>query len=325
MKAVVFRADSTSRWRPSRILYRAAVGRGDQNYDGQHCGSDLHPYEGRAPWTRAWCSVTRTWAWSRRRSGVDRIGRGPGIGVVHVACGTCRTASPAGRVRACERTDRPADGRLWVPHDGSYWGGQAEYLRVPWADSTCSSCRGTEHENDFTMLSDISRSATMDRASRVRPGDTVVIFGAGPVGPMAAHSAAPRGAAQVSSSTGGRTARAGRALRRECGQLRGCHGGGDDRRHRRRRWTAESKRSATRLMTPLATSIRKWRWTSSLRSSAPSAGSEWAGSTTRKTRERLPRTPSRPVRLQRRALFDKAITMGRGQCLVKGYTTSCGT
>jgi glutathione-independent formaldehyde dehydrogenase len=30
------------------------------------CGSDLHPYEGRPRWRRAWCSGTRTWASSRR-------------------------------------------------------------------------------------------------------------------------------------------------------------------------------------------------------------------------------------------------------------------
>jgi threonine dehydrogenase-like Zn-dependent dehydrogenase len=43
---------------------------------------------------------------------------------------------------------------------GPYWGGQAEYLRVPWAD--------------FTEL------------AGVEPGRTVAVFGAGPVGLMAA-------------------------------------------------------------------------------------------------------------------------------------------
>ena len=39
---------------------------------------------------------------------------------------------------------------------GPYWGGQAEYLRVPWADFNLLELPpGTEHETDFTMLSDI--------------------------------------------------------------------------------------------------------------------------------------------------------------------------
>ncbi|MEJ7703173.1 MAG: hypothetical protein WKF47_05760 [Geodermatophilaceae bacterium] len=39
---------------------------------------------------------------------------------------------------------------------GPYWGGQAELLRVPWADFNLLELpAGTEHESDFTMLSDI--------------------------------------------------------------------------------------------------------------------------------------------------------------------------
>ena len=39
---------------------------------------------------------------------------------------------------------------------GPYTGGQAEYLRVPFADFNCLKLPpGTEHENDFAMLADI--------------------------------------------------------------------------------------------------------------------------------------------------------------------------
>jgi glutathione-independent formaldehyde dehydrogenase len=76
---------------------------------------------------------------------------------------------------------------------------------------------GTEHENDFAMLSDIFPTGYHGaELAGVTPGDTVAIFGAGPVGLMAAHSAALRGAAQVfvvdrpptptPASTGARTA-----------------------------------------------------------------------------------------------------------------------
>jgi glutathione-independent formaldehyde dehydrogenase len=85
-------------------------------------------------------------------------------------------------------------------HDGrSKDGGQAEFLRVPYADFQLLELPpGTEHENDFTMLSDIFPTGWHGtELARMRPGDRVVVYGAGPVGLLAAHSAMIRGAAQV--------------------------------------------------------------------------------------------------------------------------------
>ncbi len=78
-------------------------------------------------------------------------------------------------------------------------GGQAEYLRVPWADFNLLELpAGTEHEADFTMLSDIFPTGYHGtELAQVAPGKSVAIFGAGPVGLMAAHSALLRGASQV--------------------------------------------------------------------------------------------------------------------------------
>jgi glutathione-independent formaldehyde dehydrogenase len=134
-------------------------------------------------------------------SGVDRISVGDRVSVpFNIACGTCRNCV-AGWTCACLRANpsgRPTAG-YGYPMMGPYWGGQAEYLRVPWADFNLLELpAGTEHENDFTMLSDIFPTGYHGtELAGVRPGDTVVIFGAGPVGLMAAHSAALRGAAQV--------------------------------------------------------------------------------------------------------------------------------
>jgi glutathione-independent formaldehyde dehydrogenase len=82
---------------------------------------------------------------------------------------------------------------------GPYDGGQAEYLRVPHADFNLLDLpAGTEHENDFTMLSDIFPTGWHGtELAGMQPGDDVVVYGAGPVGLMAAHSALIRGAAQV--------------------------------------------------------------------------------------------------------------------------------
>ena len=70
---------------------------------------------------------------------------------------------------------------------------------MPWADFNLLKLpAGTGHESDFTMLSDIFPTGYHGtELVSVSPGDTVAVFGAGPVGLMAAHSAALRGAAQV--------------------------------------------------------------------------------------------------------------------------------
>lgn len=78
---------------------------------------------------------------------------------------------------------------------GPYGGGQAEYLRVPFADFNCLRLPpGTEHEDDFAMLADIFPTGYhATELAQVSPGETVVVSGAGPVGLMAAYSALLRG------------------------------------------------------------------------------------------------------------------------------------
>ena len=80
---------------------------------------------------------------------------------------------------------------------GPYRGGQAEYLNVPYGDFNCLRLPedAEEKQTDYVMLADI----LPDRLSRHRAGrrrsrvDSVVIYGCGPVGLMAAYSAAMRG------------------------------------------------------------------------------------------------------------------------------------
>jgi glutathione-independent formaldehyde dehydrogenase len=82
---------------------------------------------------------------------------------------------------------------------GPYWCGQAELLRVPWADFNLLELpEGREHESDFALLSDIFPTGYHGtELAGVEPGATVAVFGAGPVGLMAAYSAMLRGASQV--------------------------------------------------------------------------------------------------------------------------------
>ncbi|KAH0357815.1 S-glutathione dehydrogenase, partial [Aureobasidium melanogenum] len=82
---------------------------------------------------------------------------------------------------------------------GPYQGGQAQYLRVPYADFNALVLPpGTEHEADFALLADIFPTGWHGlQLSGFQPGDSVAVFGAGPVGLMAAYSAVLRGASKV--------------------------------------------------------------------------------------------------------------------------------
>jgi glutathione-independent formaldehyde dehydrogenase len=132
--------------------------------------------------------------------GVDRIKVGDRVSLpFNIGCGFCRN---------CERgltgfclTVNPgfAGGAYGYASMGPYDGGQAEYLRVPYADFNALRLpEGTEHELDYTMLSDIFPTGYHGtELADLHAGDSVAVFGAGPVGLMAAYSAVLRGADQV--------------------------------------------------------------------------------------------------------------------------------
>ncbi|MFP3466370.1 glutathione-independent formaldehyde dehydrogenase [Leifsonia sp. SIMBA_070] len=166
------------------------------------CGSDLHPYEGRAPMDEGMVfGHENMGVVVEVGSGLNRISVGDRVSVpFNIACGTCRNCN-RGYTSACLRANpsgNPGAG-YGYPKMGPYWGGQAEFLRVPWADFNLLKLpEGNEWETDFTMLSDIFPTGYHGvEMSGLRPGETIAIFGAGPVGLMAAHSAVLRGASQV--------------------------------------------------------------------------------------------------------------------------------
>lgn len=116
-----------------------------------------------------------------------------------VTCGFCRNCQ-AGFTGFCLTVNR------WGSvgarsHIGmrSCPGGQAEYLRVPYADCNCLPLpAGTEHESDFVLLADVFPTGYHGcQLAGVSAGETVAVYGAGPVGLMAAYSALLRGASRV--------------------------------------------------------------------------------------------------------------------------------
>ncbi|MGW9479931.1 glutathione-independent formaldehyde dehydrogenase [Saccharomonospora azurea] len=165
------------------------------------CGSDLHMYEGR---TMAEPGIV----FGHENMGVvEEVGSGvvsvkKGDRVVmpfNIACGFCRNCLD-GKTGFCITVNPGfAGGAYGYVGMGPYMGGQAEYLRVPFADFNCLQLpKGDEHEDDFAMLADIFPTGYHStQLAGVSPGDTVAVYGAGPVGLMAAYSAVLRGASKV--------------------------------------------------------------------------------------------------------------------------------
>ena len=166
------------------------------------CGSDLHMYEG------------RTGMQAGRILGHENMGEVIEVGAAvdrvkvgdrvclpfNIGCGFCANCEK-GLSGFCLTCNPGMAGAAYgFAGMGPYSGGQAEYLRVPYGDYNCLILpRGSEEkENDYVMLSDIFPTGYhATELAGVQPGETVVIYGAGPVGLMAAYSAIIRGAALV--------------------------------------------------------------------------------------------------------------------------------
>ncbi|RRJ31530.1 glutathione-independent formaldehyde dehydrogenase [Halocatena pleomorpha] len=168
------------------------------------CGSDLHMYEGRT-------DAEPGLVFGHENMGiVEEVGEGvttlsEGDRIVlpfNVACGFCRNCE-AGYTGFCinvnETGSVPAGGAYGYVGMGPYQGGQAEKLRVPYADFNALQLpEGDEHENSFALLADIFPTGWHGtRLANLQPGESIVIFGAGPVGLMAAYSAKLQGASEI--------------------------------------------------------------------------------------------------------------------------------
>lgn len=167
------------------------------------CGSDLHMYEGRTP-EHAGMRFGHENMGVIQEVGDAVSGLRPGDRVVmpfNIACGTCFNCG-RGFTNAC-LTVNPGgvSGGYGYEGMGPYPGGQAEYLRVPFGDFNCLKLPGEpgDHlEDDFLLLSDVFPTGYHGaELAGVGPGDTVAVFGAGPVGLLAAYSSMLRGAAEV--------------------------------------------------------------------------------------------------------------------------------
>lgn len=165
------------------------------------CGSDLHMYEGR---TAAEPGIV----FGHENMGIvsevgdavsdlevgDRV-----VAPFNVACGFCENCED-GYTGFCTNVNPGfAGGAYGYVAMGPYTGGQTEKLRIPYADFNALKLPdGNEHEDAFSLLADIFPTGWHGtELANLEPGDSVAIYGAGPVGLMAAYSAKIKGAAEI--------------------------------------------------------------------------------------------------------------------------------
>ena len=176
------------------------------------CGSDLHLYDGFMPGMKHgdimghefMGEVVEVGHESKRLKKGDRV-----VVPFTIICGECEQCR-RGNFSVCERTNRRKDlaakafghstaGLFGYTHlTGGYPGGQAEYVRVPYADVAPVKVPSSLTDEQVLFLGDIFPTGWQAAVQcEIEPTDTVAIWGAGPVGQFAIRSAILLGARQV--------------------------------------------------------------------------------------------------------------------------------
>ncbi len=176
------------------------------------CGSDLHLYDNFMPGMENGDIMGHETMGIVEEVGseVSNLKKGDRVVIPFtIFCGECDQCR-RGNFSVCERSNRNkslADkvfghttaGLFGYTHlTGGYPGGQAEYLRVPFADKTHIKVPGGIPDETLLFLSDIFPTGWQAAVQcDIQPDDTVAIWGCGPVGQFAIRSALLLGAKQV--------------------------------------------------------------------------------------------------------------------------------
>ena len=178
------------------------------------CGSDLHLMNGLVP-TMCVGDVMGHEAMGevvevgpQARAGGLKVGDRVVV-PFQMTCGECEQCE-AGNFSVCQTTNRNSDlakaffgdttaGLFGYSHiTGGYAGGQAEYLRVPFAATTLIKVPETGEDEKYLFLSDILPTGWQAAAfADIQPTDTVAVWGCGPVGLFTIQSALIQGAKRV--------------------------------------------------------------------------------------------------------------------------------
>lgn len=168
------------------------------------CGSDLHLYHGMMPDTRVGHTFGHEFIGVVEEVGSSVASLAVGDRVMvpfNVYCGSCWFCA-RGLFSNCHNVNPNATavgGIYGYSHTtGGYDGGQAERVRVPFADVGPSVIpEGLDAEDALLMTDALSTGYFGAQLASIREGDTVVVLGAGPVGLFAARSAWFMGAGRV--------------------------------------------------------------------------------------------------------------------------------
>ncbi len=168
------------------------------------CGSDLHLYKGNVPDTRVGSTFGHEFVGVIEEIGSEVTNVKVGDLVLvpfNVACGRCYFCKQ-GLYGCCHESNTMASavGSIFgYSHTaGGFDGGQAEYVRVPYANFGPTVIPPGMDPDDAVLLTDVVPTAYQGvEMAGIQKGDTVVIFGAGPIGIMAARCAWLFGAGRV--------------------------------------------------------------------------------------------------------------------------------
>ena len=177
------------------------------------CGSDLHLYDGVIPGMQSGDILGHEFMGEVVETGPkSTLKKGQRVVVPFtISCGgcfhchrqefsACDNSNPVAKQDASEALyGHPMSGLFGYSHlTGGYSGGQAEYVRVPFSDVGPVVVPDGMEDNKALFLSDILPTGWMaaDNAD-IQPGDTVAVWGCGPVGLFAVQSALVMGAHKV--------------------------------------------------------------------------------------------------------------------------------
>jgi threonine dehydrogenase-like Zn-dependent dehydrogenase len=176
------------------------------------CGSDLHLFDGFMPGMKHGDVLGHEFMGEVVEVGRENKKLKVGDRVVvpfTICCGECDQCR-RGNFSVCERSNRNKDiadkvfghttaGLFGYTHlTGGYAGGQAEYVRVPYADVAPVKIPDGLSDEQVLFLGDIFPTGWQAAvACEIEPTDTVAVWGAGPVGQFAIRSALMLGAEQV--------------------------------------------------------------------------------------------------------------------------------
>lgn len=168
------------------------------------CGSDLHLYNGNVPDLRVGETFGHEFIGVVEEVGPDVTKVKIGDQVIvpfNIACGECTFCKQElyGNCHEANPQATAVGGIYGYSHTaGGYNGGQAEYVRVPYANVGPVVIPEGMHPDDAVMLTDVVPTGYQAaEMGGIQKGDTVAVFGAGPVGIMAAKCAWLFGAGRV--------------------------------------------------------------------------------------------------------------------------------